>query len=95
MTAILNHLITIRFKQLSDGSLIATSDDLPGLVLTRSTREEILEEIPEAVEILYKQGFGEDVRVVLLDSPNDPPMLKRDRIPVAAIAATALRKLAS
>ena len=85
MDGILGHLITIRIGPGEDGNYIATSDDLAGFLLVYPSREQIVADIPEAVKILYKAQYQEDVTVVILDAAADPPELKKDRIPVAAI----------
>ena len=88
----LGHLITIRIGAAEDGNLVAKSDDLPGFLLIYPSREQILRDIPDAVKMLYKAQYQEDVGVVVLDAISDPPELKRDRVSVAAIPVHLLRQ---
>jgi hypothetical protein len=84
-------LIRIRFKQSGDDLITATSDDLPGLFLAYPRREQIISDLPEAVAVLFKKNYDQDVRVFVLDSPTDPEAAKQDSIPLAAINAALLR----
>lgn len=92
ISASFGHLITVRIGPGEDGNYIARSDDLPGFLLVYPSREQIVDDIPEAVKILYKAQYQEDVAVVVLDAAADPPELKQDRVPVAAIPVHLLGK---
>ncbi len=81
----LSHLITVRFRKTAGGSVTATSEDLPGLFLTHLDRQQIIDDLPEAIQLLFKMNHNEDVVVYLLDSAADPPELKDDKLPLAAI----------
>lgn len=91
MSEKLNHLVTVRFRRTAKGHFAATSDDLPGLFLTYPTREQIVDDLPDAIRLLFKANYGEDVEVFALDSAADPPELKDSRLPLAAIPTESLR----
>jgi hypothetical protein len=92
METSLAHLITIRIGRGEDGNFVAKSDDLPGFLLVYPEHGQIVADIPETVKMLYKAQYGEDVEVALLDARTDPPELKEERIPVAAIPTHLLRE---
>ena len=87
------HLITVRFRQTDNGLVSATSEDLPGLVLTYRDREQIVQDLPEAIRTLYKVDYQEDVEVLALESPADPPKLREAKLGFAAIPTETLRSL--
>ena len=48
--------------------LVATSPDLPEFEVVGLTREELADEVPACLELLFKAKHGRDVRVLLLEA---------------------------
>ena len=64
-------LITINFEE-KDGWHIATSPDLPGFILADPKFDEIIDDLPEAIRILYSSRHKVDCKVVSLKKDKDP-----------------------
>lgn len=46
------YLIRVRIEKLPEGVWLATSDDLPGLVVEAATREELIDTVPQVAQEL-------------------------------------------
>jgi len=55
--------IIIEYKKDGGGVFVATSRDVPGLLLAHRNREAVIGDIPAAIKLLFKLNRGEDVNV--------------------------------
>ena len=56
-----------------DGWTVATCDAIPGLYVASPNAQEVLDDIPEAIRILFKKQHNIDVRVIDADYLDDEP----------------------
>ena len=55
-------IVTVRIANLTDGSVRAWSDDLPGLSITSPNHDALFAELtPKIVDLLEKQGFRSEI----------------------------------
>jgi divalent metal cation (Fe/Co/Zn/Cd) transporter len=57
-------IVNINIRKEMDGYFVATSAELPGLVLASADVHAIAEDIPKAIKALYKANFDIDVEVM-------------------------------
>jgi len=57
-------LVNVRIRKELDGYFVATSVELPGLVLASTDARAVMDDIPVAIVALYKANFDVDVEVV-------------------------------
>ena len=65
--------------QKQDGWHVATSKDLPGFVLAHQDRDKLIEDVPDAVRLLYSKRHNVDCQVV--ESEYGDPSRARTRPP--------------
>ena len=59
-------LITVNFEE-RDGWHIATSPELPGFILADQNKDEIIDDLPEAICVLYSARHNVECRLVPLE----------------------------
>ena len=84
--------IRVEIKRTDEGLLVATSSSVPGLLVIAKSESELGEDIPAAIRVLWKERFGETVRVVpaTLDDDQEVATLEAWAAVPAAIAAAEL-----
>lgn len=55
--------VTVCFEQRPDGGLRAWSDDVPGLILSHTNVDGVLEDVKEALQVILSHTFDADVVV--------------------------------
>lgn len=55
--------VTVCFEPRPEGGLRAWSEDVPGLVLSHTNVDDVLEDVKEALKVILSHTFGEDVNV--------------------------------
>jgi hypothetical protein len=63
--------ITVCFEPREDGGLRAYSDDVPGLVLSSTDIDGVLEDVPAALSVILSARLGTDVQVEPLPDIRD------------------------
>lgn len=91
MDASLHHLIKVQFRQQQNGNIMATSQNLPGLSLVYPERQKIIDDLPDAVKLLFKMNYKQEVEVYVLESPTEPAEAREFSLPLAAIRKEILR----
>ena len=74
-----NAVLSIRISiEERDGWYVATSQDLPGLVLAHPDRDVIERDLPGAIELLYATRFNCKCKAVPIEFAGQP---ETDRVP--------------
>jgi hypothetical protein len=55
--------VTVCFEPRDDGGLRVWSDDVPGLVLSHTNVDGVLEDVPEALRVILSHQFNTDIDV--------------------------------
>ena len=57
-------MVSVKIKKGHDGFFVATSKEMPGLVLAHKDIQFVLQDIPLAIIALYKANYGIDAEVI-------------------------------
>ena len=85
MAAKMPKQISVQVRDDESGWVVATSDDFPGLFVSRPTLGEVVSQIAEAVELLVLARYHRRVTARMKPEPRQSPPL---RIPVEILAQT-------
>jgi len=64
-------VITSKAVLREGGYWVITSNDLPGLLLSGKDLHKLVVDIPNVIKALFKNNFGEDVRVLKTIRPDE------------------------